>query len=714
MVMTFRGYKDGHKPDHEVEIEQTEGINEVEVISTARWASLDQCGNVYGSPRRGKGSKRSLLDTDSDETDEDDTFEVTKERTQNSPPKAYRMTKGWSGINEIDSFLSSMEMGVSKPLPEPIEEKEDDEIMVCENSTIATGDNHHRSYDARQRLDDTMSSCTRSSLDTTDKEDGLSLDTAEKKEKAAMKQANVNASNPVTKEKLRGQADEDAESGAVALKATEEEQVDERIKATKKRICKLVILLVAVIVIIITILNVSSDNEDSTARLSRFNETGSNEVGENASNPLDDGADGSTQPDDEGGSSQPDIPTQPVATDDDYTNPVITVDPSTSDPSMANPLMARIQSMYNQYGLDPTSLDPSAGNNTPQRRAFSWLVQDNQNLDDSTQMTRYALAVFYYSTNAVPTAFDMDPDSWQIVDGWLTQASYCTWYGIFCDLQGRVESIELPENYLTGSLNIELRMLEETLYLIDITDNAIAMSGSDYDVFLNLVNLEELYADNNYLESDNGLPSQMASLVKLEALSLSFNLLSGDLSSNSVLQFMPLLSLLELESNFFSSSIPYYFGNMENLVYLYMRNNELTGDLSFLNAGQMKSLFTMWLDGNQISGAIPASIGTLDELGSLSLTKNRLSGRIPDQLGNLPSLQRVWLNNNELTGEIPKSLEGLNELEVLELHNNNMAGKMPKGLCDVFTRVTYEAKSLTSDCTNGDVECKPDCCTQCY
>lgn len=123
---------------------------------------------------------------------------------------------------------------------------------------------------------------------------------------------------------------------------------------------------------------------------------------------------------------------------------------------------------------------------------------------------------------------------------------------------------------------------------------------------------------------------------------------------------------------------------------------------------------TMWLDGNQLTGISP-TIETAQELASLSLADNRLSGRIPDQMGNLRNLQRVWLNQNQLTGEIPTSLERLTKLEVLEFYNNALTGEMPMGICDIFAGVTYQLKALTSDCRNAaEVDCKPDCCTQCF
>eukprot|EP00526_Cylindrotheca_closterium_P012388 CAMPEP_0113642816 /NCGR_PEP_ID=MMETSP0017_2-20120614/22496_1 /TAXON_ID=2856 /ORGANISM="Cylindrotheca closterium" /LENGTH=473 /DNA_ID=CAMNT_0000554265 /DNA_START=22 /DNA_END=1443 /DNA_ORIENTATION=- /assembly_acc=CAM_ASM_000147 len=396
-----------------------------------------------------------------------------------------------------------------------------------------------------------------------------------------------------------------------------------------------------------------------------------------------------------------------------FHQPLIIIDPSTLDASVTGPLMASLLAMYDRNGMDSTPLDPSSGDNTPQRRAFFWLAHENQNLDHSTKMARYALAVLYYSTNQVPTEFDEEPETWYVARRWLTKASYCEWHGIVCDAQGRVEALEMDRNFLTGVLPIELRILEDTLYSIDVADNGISMSEEDFDVFLNLVNLEEFFGDNNYLEYSEGLPPQMASLVNLEQLTMSYNLLGGELSADSVIPAMGQLTHIEMEANYFSGSIPDYIGEMEDLVYFYMRRNNFNGDLSFLEGGAMTTLFAMWLDGNDLTGTIPAQVGSLQNLASLSVSNTKLKGPIPAEIGDLLKLRRVWMYDNQLTGEIPLSLQKLDKLEVLELHNNNMSGSMPQGICDIFAGVDYDFKALTADC-NGAVSCSRSCCTKCY
>jgi len=533
--MTYRGYSDkntGQQEQHEVEIEETGG-DEFEVISAERWESLDQCENsVAPSASR---SMKSLLDDDTDDSMMETLDTDSDESSSSFPSKAYKFAKGWSALDQIDSFLDSMEIGTTTLAPNQIEEKA--ETLVDENSV--------------------NSSASKDSATTKSKTDG------------------DHGQN------LRGEG-EGTKSSAV-----QDSQVDNKIKQTRKRVCILCFLLTLVVVAIVSLFAFKVIGSD-TVEPKESND-------ENATTAPTFGNTVSFNPPDEyiNNSFEPGVLSEPVGyEDDDYTNPLISVDPSNLDPSTANSLLTRLQTIYASKGIDSSPLDASSGDGTPQRKALFWLGQDNHqySYDQSTQTTRYALAVFYYSTNAVPNFHDTEPDSWQIVDGWLTPASHCSWYGIICNTQGLVESIEMPMNFLTGSLPMELGFLEEALYSIDITDDAIAMFESDYDVFMNLSNLERFFANNNFLESTSGLPWQMGSLVNLELLELSFNILGGDLSSNSVLASMPNLELLELEFNHFTGSIPSYFGNMEKLQYMYLRDNKLTGDLSFLNSGRMKSL----------------------------------------------------------------------------------------------------------------------------
>eukprot|EP00966_Prymnesium_polylepis_P323164 7379378-Prymnesium_polylepis.1 len=59
------------------------------------------------------------------------------------------------------------------------------------------------------------------------------------------------------------------------------------------------------------------------------------------------------------------------------------------------------------------------------------------------------------------------------------------------------------------------------------------------------------------------------------------------------------------------------------------------------------------LDFNNLTGTLPASLGTLDRLQDLDLEFNSLSGLIPPSLANLSSLVQLGLGGNAFGGPLP-------------------------------------------------------------
>ena len=91
---------------------------------------------------------------------------------------------------------------------------------------------------------------------------------------------------------------------------------------------------------------------------------------------------------------------------------------------------------------DPTSY---------QSKALAWLQQDplSASINTTQLVQRYALGCVYYATNAVQTPYtDADFGTgvvmpWFNETGWLSSNSECTWYGIICDTNDDVISINL-------------------------------------------------------------------------------------------------------------------------------------------------------------------------------------------------------------------------------------------------------------------------------
>jgi len=92
---------------------------------------------------------------------------------------------------------------------------------------------------------------------------------------------------------------------------------------------------------------------------------------------------------------------------------------------------------------------------------------------------------------------------------------------------------------------------------------------------------------------------------------------------------------------------------LSNLKALYLLDNQLTGSIPAL-IGTMSSIAILWIDNNQFTGTFPSSIdGSSGRFLSLSFYNNQLTGTIPESIGTWSNVGQLRLENNQLTGTIP-------------------------------------------------------------
>ena len=139
---------------------------------------------------------------------------------------------------------------------------------------------------------------------------------------------------------------------------------------------------------------------------------------------------------------------------------------------------------------------------------------------------------------------------------------------------------------------------------------------------------------------------------------------------------------LDLDGNQLSGTIPYSLGALADLQSLSLGNNELSGAIP-RELGGLANLQELELTYNQLGGAIPPELGDLANLKELGLAGNQLSGTIPRELGGLASLRELWLWGNQLSGAIPRELGGLASLQVLDLQFNQLSGTIPPELASL-------------------------------
>ena len=321
--------------------------------------------------------------------------------------------------------------------------------------------------------------------------------------------------------------------------------------------------------------------------------------------------------------------------------------------------------------------------------------------------------------------------NWTRNDNWLSDKPLSSWYGVTTDANGRVTTLDLALNGLTGQIP-DLSALTE-LTNLDLAFNNFPGPFPDLS---GLTKLTYLQLQGN--EFSGPFPD-LSALIHLRSLTLSNNELTGPIPPS--LGDLPDLASLTLQGNPLSGCIPASLRYVRShdldrlglpdcaaptptpgptptpavtdrgaLVALYqatngarwkrsdnwmsdkpldvwygvttggggrvtalrLSGNGLTGQIPDLNA--LTELEFMSLAGNGLSGQIP-DLHALTELWSLVLKDNRLTGQIPD-FSALASLEALYLSGNRLSGQIP-NLSALSNLLFLRLSGNGLSGQIP-------------------------------------
>jgi hypothetical protein len=115
---------------------------------------------------------------------------------------------------------------------------------------------------------------------------------------------------------------------------------------------------------------------------------------------------------------------------------------------------------------------------------------------------------------------------------------------------------------------------------------------------------------------------------------------------------------------------------------LFLSDQNLVGTLPLNFFGDLKNLVYVFLSRNNLSGSIPDSIGKLHRVNELGLHNNNFSGVIPTALSELVKLNYLSLKRNRLTGSL-EPLSGCVKLLAADLSENDFTGSIPKGMCQL-------------------------------
>ncbi|PIA37152.1 hypothetical protein AQUCO_03000016v1 [Aquilegia coerulea] len=286
----------------------------------------------------------------------------------------------------------------------------------------------------------------------------------------------------------------------------------------------------------------------------------------------------------------------------------------------------------------------------------------------------------------------------------------------------KLVSLALENDNLTGEIPPSLGNIT-TLKNLALSYNNL--EGVIPSTLYNLKSLEILSIHANTLSGM--FPSSLYNLSTLQVISISANQLTGNIPSETNLhnlQFFLIggnrfsghipsslfnaskLFRFDISGNQFTGKVPVNLGNLNELTFLALQENSLgsgkSGDFDFITPlTNCSNLETIVLYSNELGGSLPVSVANFSKsLTSLYLSQNQITGNIPKELENLQNLILLDLSTNFFNGSIPIGLGNLRKLQILGLQNNQLSGQVPLFLWNMSQLVELD---LSNNILEGSI-----------
>ncbi|MCY4400673.1 MAG: M66 family metalloprotease [Gemmatimonadetes bacterium] len=297
--------------------------------------------------------------------------------------------------------------------------------------------------------------------------------------------------------------------------------------------------------------------------------------------------------------------------------------------------------------------------------------------------------------------------SWTRSDNWLSANPLATWFGVQVDTDGRVTSLALGGNNLSGPIPGQLGDLASLkilqLYANNLTGPIPAQLGK-------LANLEILFLEDNAFSGR--LPEALGQLGKLEWFWVNDNedlrgALPTSLTQVPLIQFQysgtQLCVPMDAAFRVWLAGIQHHEGTGVECTqserdileaFYHATGGDITweesdnwltdaplGDWYGVDTDENGNVIRLDLSGNFLVGRMPSELGQLSHLETLDLAWNGLfEGPIPVELFDLTGLTRLYLQGTDLGGPVPPEIGRLTNLTRLYWSSGSLTGPLPPEL----------------------------------
>ncbi|KAK0600474.1 hypothetical protein LWI29_015358 [Acer saccharum] len=214
-----------------------------------------------------------------------------------------------------------------------------------------------------------------------------------------------------------------------------------------------------------------------------------------------------------------------------------------------------------------------------------------------------------------------------------------------------LRELDFTRNYFNGSIPTFFSQLKN-LSILGFLGNRL--SGPIPREIGEIATLEELVLENNQLEGS--LPENIGHLRNLRRLILSANNFSGSIPKS----FGNLKNLndFRIDGSNLIGKIPDFIGNWTKLTTLNLQGTSMDGPIPS-NLSRLTNLEELRIsDLGGASSNFP-SLQDMKNITRLILRNCLITDTIPENIGDLKSLKTLDLSFNQLTGQVPTALESL-------------------------------------------------------